>query len=878
MRLYLIFILTVIFPAIKAIGQNYKNKKIDSLYNIYLNSNHDSIKIRNLILIEQVYENIDIKKAIEFANKALAIAEKSNNLYGKANSYSALGNINQKSGNFKEALSYYNKAFNVYKGIEDSLQLPGLLNNIGIMYDNLGEYNKAVEYLMLSLDGHIKNNNKEGIASAFLNIGLSYFRQENYEKALEYYNESLKYRFELNDKAGQALCYNNIGIIFYYKNELDKVIDNFIKALHLYEEIGDKRQIALPLFNIGQIYYETNEYDKALEYFEKALKYDIELDDKNSMVGTLDYIGRVYTAKENYSKALDYQNKALKIAEEIGAKLEIADIYLGLSETYEMSGDYKNAFSYFRKHKIYNDSLYSSEKHNQIAELQTKYDTERKEKELKIKNLEIESKNSKIEKQNLLIYSFIVGFIIILFFSIIIYRLYIQKRKANIILAQLNEEILQQKEEIQTQAEMLLEINKELEKLSIVASETDNSVIISDKHGNIEWVNDGFTKLFGYNLKELIDNYGENFIKASSKEDINLIYQNCIETKKSINYINKNKTKDGREIWVQTTLTPIINSNNEIRKLVAIDSDITELKNAEKEILLQKSEIENQRDLILDQKKEITDSINYAVQIQKAIFTPREIFKQNFKNYFIVFKPRNIVSGDFYYAKQIDNIIIAAVADCTGHGVPGAFMSMLGIAYLNEIISNNINKEFSSASILNQLRETIVNSLNQSSKTENETLDGMDISLIIINKDTNNVKWSGANNPLYIVTRYEFQDNSDYKNLDFGTNNSKLIEFKPDKMPIGLYHGKKESFNEESLTLKKSDKIYLFTDGFADQFGGKKGKKYMYSNFKKLLLENSEYNFAIQKENIEKELFTWTNDTENTYDQIDDICIVGFEL
>ncbi|MFN8254770.1 MAG: YfiR/HmsC family protein [Bacteroidales bacterium] len=406
-------------------------------------------------------------------------------------------------------------------------------------------------------------------------------------------------------------------------------------------------------------------------------------------------------------------------------------------------------------------------------------------------------------------------------------------------------EILRQNLMITNQASELEKQNFELEKLSLVASKTDNSVIIANVDGEIEWVNEGFNRMLGVSFSEFSSEYGTNMFKSSLNPRLREQLQAAIKEKKSIYYSAKTTTKDGRQIWIQTTMTPIFGSNGELRKYIAIDADITKIKNAEEEISRQ--------------KQKITDSIIYACKIQEAVLPPDEYLLKLFPEYFIIFKPKDIVSGDFYWASQRGDKVMIAAADCTGHGVPGGFMSMLGMTFLNEIAGRISDNELNAGIMLTHLRESVKKSLRQTGR-EGEAKDGMDVALCILDKKTLELHYSGANSPLLIV-RDEGQE-------------LEMINVKPDEMPIGIYYNEKISFTNHKIQLKKGDTLYIFTDGFADQFGGKNGRKFMLKRFKNMLALNSEKSMADQKKGIEKVFETW----KGQHRQIDDVLIIGLRV
>ncbi|MCK4664123.1 MAG: SpoIIE family protein phosphatase [Bacteroidales bacterium] len=266
----------------------------------------------------------------------------------------------------------------------------------------------------------------------------------------------------------------------------------------------------------------------------------------------------------------------------------------------------------------------------------------------------------------------------------------------------------------------------------------------------------------------------------------------------------------------------------------------------------QKQTIQKTFNTIEIKNKNITASINYASRIQTAMLPDKDFLNLFPYRYFILFKPRDIVSGDFYWMKKIDKKIIIVAADCTGHGVPGAFVSMLGIAFLNEIVNKKEVK--TAAQILEELRTQVKISLNQTDP-DSGTKDGMDIALCIIDTQTNLLQFAGAYNPLYII------------------RNNELIEIKATRNPIGIYI-KEKPFADNEIQLQNYDKIYLFSDGYVDQFGGEKNTKFLTKRFKQLLLDISSSPLEEQKQILNTNIEKWKKDIV----QNDDMLIIGFEI
>jgi ligand-binding sensor domain-containing protein/serine phosphatase RsbU (regulator of sigma subunit) len=273
----------------------------------------------------------------------------------------------------------------------------------------------------------------------------------------------------------------------------------------------------------------------------------------------------------------------------------------------------------------------------------------------------------------------------------------------------------------------------------------------------------------------------------------------------------------------------------------------------ELEVQKRTAEIERQRDEIEEKNKNITDSILYASRIQTAVLPPEDFMNKMLPEHFILFKPRDIVSGDYYWMTQKGDETIIVVADCTGHGVPGAFMSMLGVAFLNEIV-NRAEKHTASA-ILNELRTNVKKSLRQTGKRD-EAKDGMDMALCVLNQKKKCMQYAGAYNPMYLIRDGELQ------------------QFKADRMPIGIYYKEKESFTNQIIDLDKGDVIYLFSDGYIDQFGGDDGKKFLHKQFKNLIINIHQKPMKEQKHELDITLEKWMGDHE----QVDDILIMGFKV
>jgi len=319
-------------------------------------------------------------------------------------------------------------------------------------------------------------------------------------------------------------------------------------------------------------------------------------------------------------------------------------------------------------------------------------------------------------------------------------------------------------------------------------------------------------------------------------------------------------------IEMRTRIRSIIRLNR-YRRLLDERSEKELIKNQRDKIEAQRDEIEAQRNLatfqrdrIASQKMAITDSIIYAGMIQKAMMVPEKYISELLPEYFVLNKPKDIVSGDFFWLTRENNKIILAVADCTGHGVPGAFMSILGISFLREIV--NGRKNICPDEILNELRRMVISALHQTVES-GESMDGIDIALCSFNLENRELQFAGANNPLYLI------------------RDGELTIIKADKMPVGIFFKGETGFSNHEIKLEENDSIYMFSDGYADQFGGPNGKKFMLKHFQQLLCDIHKKPMKEQKEILDRTIEEWKSVYEKqtgSDEQIDDILVFGLRF
>ncbi len=680
--------------------------------------------------------------------------------------------------------------------------------NIGGTYYYKGLLDSAMKYYEISLDNFEIANNKQGVAIAFRNMGNIYDQKGDWKRALDLYLKSKLIREEIGDKKGLAALNNSIGLL--YKNskqEEDSAIRFHEKALAIYQELDIKIGIAESYLFIANFYF-----DKEEEYYEKQENNLTEEEDKNKI--TPDSI--------KYQKTLEYILKARKICEEITEEryLSICEEIIG--KIYTNRQQYDSAYKYLVNsiklsiklgNKAGTSSAYSSMGFYYLSK-----DEYRNAEANYFKALRLATSVSPLIKSEC------------------------YKNLASVY-------------EGLKDYEKAYDFHKKYQHLKDSLEDEDNVKEMTKLSMQYE-----FDKV--QKLNEIEQQQKDEIQKAQLKRQRMLtiffisgfIFMIILAIVIFSNYRNKQKANKMLE-----------EKNLEI----LAKNDILQQKKLEIEI--HRDEISKNRDTLVEkndkiekQNKHITDSIVYAKRIQSAVLPPKEYMDSILNDYFILFRPRDIVSGDFYWAtKKNDKLIVTAV-DCTGHGVPGAFMSMLGVSFLNEIINKMDNNEekITAGAILDNLKAGIMKSLRQTGK-DNEAKDGMDMSLCVVDYQNMILHFAGAHNALYL------------------TRQNQLLQYKADRMPVGIGYRHDEPFTNNEIEIFNNDICYLFSDGYTDQFGGKDGRKYSAKNFKDLITNICLQPLDKQKEIMEQEFENWMNYLDKKgekYEQLDDVLVMAFKI
>lgn len=654
--------------------------------------------------------------------------------------------------------------------------------------------NSAISICNKNLKNNLQKNSNIYLsykARALSNIGFFYSENEKFEQALKYYDSSRVIQEKIKDRASLAVTFNNIGYVYELQGLVEKALECYFKSLKLHEELNNKTELTSCYNNIGSLFDDLGDHVVALEYYKKSLALKEKINDKKGIATVLNNIGLVYYNQNDLAKALDFYNRSLLINEEIKNTIGISILLDNIGGIYQSKGDLTQALFYFNK------SL-------DLQKIDKNYDGQIVS-HTSIGEIYFSKKDYNKAKEHTLIglkYSIEYGYVDQIKLSANrLYSIYMKQKQFEKAIEMRNLEIQMRDSMINEKtkkASLKSQIRYEYEKKAI----EDSLIVVEERKLTTLQLNQEKTQRFalyaGLGLSLMFIGFVFNRFKVTQKQ------KNIIELK-------------------------------------------------EQETKKQNIIITQQKELVEEKQNEISDSINYAKRIQTSFLANEMEFKDHFEDYFVLFKPKDIVSGDFYWATSIESKLFICVADSTGHGIPGAFMSLLNISLLNEsVLSRNYT---STIDILNFIRNILILGLKPDEKGQGGN-DGMDCVLIIIDFKTLEMEFSGANNPLWIIRK----------------NN--IIELKADKMPVGRSPKETVSFSNQKFQLQKNDLLFGFTDGFPDQFGGPKGKKFKYKQLEELLISISHEPMEIQNQKLNEVFENWKGDLE----QVDDICIIGVRV
>ncbi len=638
----------------------------------------------------------------------------------------------------------------------------------------------------------------------------------NPDSAIILAEQQLQLAEKTNQKKYEGTAFKTIGTAYLNKDNSQKALDYLVRALKVNEEIGDKQGIGSCSNNIGAVYQYQSNYTKALAYYLKSLKIAEERRDKPSIGACYSNIGLVYSNQHDYENALDFHFKSLKIRKVLSDKQGISTSYSNIGIVYSSKKDYAKALEYQLK------ALKISEEIGDKSGIATDYiniGAVYMEQSDYAKALEYDLKSVRIRKEidDKQGTGFCYNTLAELYNKLEDYELAIMYSGYSLQIAKEIEDIDMEREAYQN--------------LATAYNKTGKYKDAYDYHVKYMAISDS---IFNTDNSKALGDLKTNFEVEKREAELKAI----ADTQQAISNVEKKRQQF------------VIYAGSALFILVFIFAAF--IFNRFKVTQKQKRIIEKQKHLVEENQKEIIDSINYAKRLQQAILPADAEIKKHLPDSFIYYNPKGIVAGDFYWMEHLDDVTYIAAADSTGHGVPGAMVSVVCSNALNRAV-----KEFGlrdTGKILDKTRELVLETF---AKSGEEIKDGMDISLCGINTHTNKMQWSGANNQLLYI-----------KN-----KGTELLEIKADKQPIGKTEYPKP-FTSHTLELQKGDTIYLMTDGYPDQFGGDKGKKYKYKQLEDLLLANSNKPLEEQKNILSQSFDNWKGKLE----QVDDVTIIGIKI
>jgi len=763
------------------------------------------------------YNRSENLQALENFQNALEINQEFGYQKGSSLSLNNIGRVNWRLGDYSMAQENFEQAYAIAEQLGDKEIISKCLSSFGVLNIQQGNYEEALEYLQKSLKGFEEFENKKAISACLQNIGYIHMRQGNYPEAIEYFQKVISIMEDMGDKKGASGSYLNSGIIYQNQGDFNKAIEYYLKAKNIYEEFGDRDGVSMCLNNIGLIYESQGNYPKALEYIQNSLKIKEEMSDKRMISSCLMNIGGIHANQGDFPLAFEYFQRSLQILEEMQDNPGISNCLLSLGNAYGKQGNYALALESFYKSleikKEIGDKYGISNCLRYIGNMHELKEEDSQALEYYMESLEL--KEELEDKAGLCLLYLDMGKVF----------LKTNKHSRALEFSHASLELAMELDLLDVQSK----IHKQLSDIYVANNNYDlaleNLVQHKELHDSI-FSEEKIRRIAGleFQYKQ------EKDIQVAELEQ---------QKKDAILAEEAKRQKILRNYLILGILLMVL-------FVLLVLFSFFQKRKANHILGEQKREIE-------DKNKELTESIQYAKRIQSALFPPDSIIKNVLPNYFILHKPRDIVSGDYYWMTKKDGKVIVAIADCTGHGVPGAFMSMLGIAYLCELV--NKTKIVRANGVLNQLRGRIIHLMHQTGRKD-EARDGMEMALCIIDLEQRTVQYSGAFRPLYLVKSHE------------------LIEVKADKMPIGIYEEERHSFTNQQEQLDPGDCIYLFTDGFVDQTGGPRKKSFKSRYFKKLLLQIHDKEMDEQKNILDRTIEEWRGDIE----QIDDILVLGIKV
>lgn len=687
----------------------------------------DTTRVRVYNELSVAYRNGDIKRAYDYAQRALVIADKNNMKKGRADALHNLGMIFFRQGKYDTSLVYQEEALTIREQLKDEIGIASSYNSLALLEAQKGNYANGLSFHLRALKIRERLADKKGMAGSYLNIGNIYSYQKQYDLAIDNYDKALKINQEINSEPQQATCLANLGNIYMLKKNFVFATDYMFRSLALAEKLSDKYVSITNLINLGNTYKEQKKYPLAFEYLNKGMERAKEMGDPEAQAEVMQIMGEIHLAQGDLDNAIQQASQSYALAKQVNNKESMLNNSKTLYTAYKLKQDIVKALFYHEMFSSIKDSISAQTNDNIYAELEARFRLEQNQVLVKEQKQEMELMRklqlADVEQKKRQKYVDIgVGiiFILLLTFCVLVYRNYLQRKQHTNRLLGLNHELRLQKEEILHQRDLIEVQNHELNE-----------------------------------------------------------------------------------------------SNSQISK-----------------------------------------SIQAALYIQQGILPNKQkIDSMLGQEHFIMFKPRNVVSGDFYWIGQLDTKVVVAVADCTGHGVPGAFMSIIGSTLLDRIV--RLKKIADPAQILENLDEELKIILRRDGAQSDN---GMDMGIVVFEK--NDIEWqkvvfSGSKISLRFIRK----------------GNRDIEQIQPVNRSVGFATRRLKKFVNHEIFLEKGSQIYLSSDGYGDQ-DNIKNERLGTLRFVGLLSEYAHLAMQVQKSHLEDNLRIYQGKSA----QRDDILVMGIKL
>jgi len=755
-------------------------------------------------------------------HKAKSDTERVNIFNSIANAYSAIDSFPHAFQNVNEALQLAHVTGSDKKLAESYL-------NAAIVFWRAGINDSAIHYGKQAVAYFEKQTPSIILIKACKVLGGIYKDQVEYKEANEVLMKGLSVAQQIKDSAYIYSLNYNLGSVCEVNGDFELALNYYKAAMNMAMAQRQYRNAISSCNLVGGIYAKQGLSADAVKTYFNALDINARYLNQDEINGVIDVnLGNVYDDKGDTANAMKYYRESLDIFTRLHKKEYMAQLLGDMGNVYMNSGDYKRAEGYELKSmeevKALGDKVSTAICYTNVAEFYNHVKDYDKSAEYYNAALQLQEEIG--DKEGLQYTYSGLG------------------------------QLCENRGDYSKAEEYGVKAYNLAKEIPLEREVRDEAKILSHLFDKMHQPDKAFTyyKLY-IDARDSLENKEE--AKKLIREELNHEYEQkrqmeALEDEKRQAIADEKQRHERviRNIFLAAFIVVLFLTGLLWRNL-------SKIRKSKQIITRQKAEVENQKAIVDQKNKDITDSINYARRIQHAILPTVEQWTEIFTDSFIYYRPKDIVSGDFYWYIESGNEIIFAAADCTGHGVPGAFMSMLGISSLNKIVGEKGIK--APNEVLNELRDEIIHSLNREGKKE-EVKDGMDMTLCRFNKANGVFEYAAANNPLWIVSK--------------ASGTWALKDCDADKMPVGKYFGEEGKFTLRKAEVNKGDRIYIFTDGYADQFGGAKGKKFKYQHMQDVVLAFQDKSMKEQCEELGKIMTSWKGDLE----QIDDILVIGIEI